>query len=284
VYGAVGGTFIMDGGNIMKNTASTNGGGVYMTGDPTKFTMNGGNINGNEAVSTEGNGGNGGGVYVDTGVIFIIEPTTSVISNNKAVNGNGGGVYVKGEFKTESVRIENNTATKKGGGVYVGSDESNAGIFLMNTGTHITENKVQDKNGQGGGVYVQQKGTFTMTIGNISGNGINPGKAGEGNWESGDDGKGCGVYVEDGGTFSKIGGVIHGALVPGDEGNAVGEVENLQNYYGTKIPTKGNPYSAGFTIEKGYAVYYAKNGEPKFRDYTVYDGMSTENWGTDPNP
>ena len=74
-----GGTFTMESGNIVGNTA-TYGGGVYVQSGT--FIMSGGSIKGNNAT-------NGGGVYVQSGT-FNME--SGSISGNNA--GSGGGVFV----------------------------------------------------------------------------------------------------------------------------------------------------------------------------------------------
>ena len=79
------GSFTMGGGTIKGNTATQNGGGVYVNGGT--FTMNGGGITGNES------DGNGGGVYLDDTNAKVTLNNTSSISGN-VVAGEGGGVYV----------------------------------------------------------------------------------------------------------------------------------------------------------------------------------------------
>jgi TolB-like protein len=88
-----GGKFIMNGGDIRKNTLSIDwdrdGAGVFV--ESGSFIMNDGSINGNSA-----NGGpycDGGGVHVSG----IFTMNGGAISGNKTGSG-GGGVYVKGTF------------------------------------------------------------------------------------------------------------------------------------------------------------------------------------------
>jgi uncharacterized repeat protein (TIGR02543 family) len=75
------GTFVMNGGEISNNTASTMGGGVYVY-DDGKLVINGGEISGNTASY-------------------------------------GGGVYNRGTFNMNGGKISDNTAFLFGGGVYV---------------------------------------------------------------------------------------------------------------------------------------------------------------------
>jgi len=95
--------FIMNGGEIRNNTATTNGGGVWLAtranptvGPGVQFTMNGGLISGNVAIN-----GNGGGIFSNPNItsaaallnpsayanIVVISPS-AVIENNSA----GGGL------------------------------------------------------------------------------------------------------------------------------------------------------------------------------------------------
>lgn len=77
---------------ISGNTASTSGGGVYITSSGT-FTMNGGAVCGNTASA-----GNGGGVYITSNGYFTVADSSIAdmnydIINNSALSGNGGGIY-----------------------------------------------------------------------------------------------------------------------------------------------------------------------------------------------
>jgi hypothetical protein len=200
-----GSTFIMNGGTISGNQASTGatgslgyGGGVYVDGGT--FTMNSGTISDNNAIS-------GGGVLADNGSTFtmvggnisdnnvnegdagvaIFNGSTftmagGTISGNKAFR-NTGGVAITGNstFTMNGGIIKDNTSVDVAGGVYVD------GTFTMNGGT-ISGNKA---NVSGGGVFVS-KGTFTMTNGTISGNTATD--------------RGGGVWT--GGTFNMTGGTI----------------------------------------------------------------------------
>jgi hypothetical protein len=112
------------------------------------------------------------------------------------LDGNGDEVTASGSLvKVEYIltmengaTLRNNQTTGDGGGVYVDM----YGIFTMNGGT-ISGNQA----GFGGGVYVKEGyGRFTMNGGAISGNQA---------------GSGGGVYVGEGdGSFTKTGGAIYG--------------------------------------------------------------------------
>ena len=171
-----GGTFTMSGGILTNNTASSNGGGVYVDNSGT-FTMSGGEISNNMAKDNSGGGvyvndgtftmsggtisdneaRDGGGVYGTGGSTFTMERGT--ISDNEAYH--GGGVYLNGGMFTMSGgTISDNKAEYNGGGVYL-----NGGTFTMSGGT-ISDNTASN----GGGVYVSYDGEFEMSSGTISDN------------------------------------------------------------------------------------------------------------------
>ncbi len=150
----VAGTFNCNGGNVQYNTATTNGGGVYVSNGGL-FTLDGGDVIYNTATSgTIANGG--GGVNVQAGGTFTF--TTGSINNNKAStnnNGSGGGVCMLGTFNWNGGTIHTNTA-KNGGGIYLGAN------FTMPSGCELYSNTATIN---GGGVYVPAGITFSMTGG-----------------------------------------------------------------------------------------------------------------------
>ncbi len=156
--------FDMYGGLIDGNSGSPRGGGVAVENGGT-FTMNGGSIEGNQAVE-------GGGVMVDNGT-FIMDG--GYIKINKAANvnnyGEGGGVYVanEGAFKLNSGYIEGNESAGYGGQVYVGDN----GVFHMNGGTLSKKGRTAEYQAKlGAGVYITSDGgPFTKTGGTIYGSG-----------------------------------------------------------------------------------------------------------------
>jgi hypothetical protein len=140
-----GGTLYMRNGSKVtgNNAYPGSGGGVFVRNG--NFTMSGGNISGNTAMT-------GGGVCVDGGHVTMSGGT---ISGNTAKY--GGGVYGYGTFTMSGGTISDNIATG-GGGVYVAT----AGTFSM-TGGIILGNTASNR---GGGVYVA---TFNKTGGTIYG-------------------------------------------------------------------------------------------------------------------
>jgi hypothetical protein len=252
------GIFIMKGGSISGNTASTYtsspssyayGGGVYVAGNGT-FTMEGGEISGNTASTSTSSPSSyaysyGGGVYVAGNGTFTMEG--GKISGNKAstsgsnsyANSYGGGVYVAGNgtFTMEGGEISGNTASASGSyaysygcGVYVGEN----GTFTMEGGeisgntAYSTSNRNDSANSYGSGVYVA--GTFTMEGGEISDNTV---------YGSGYNNKiyGGGVYVAYNGNFTMSSGEISSNRISSSD---------INFSYG------GGVYVAGtFTMEDG---------------------------------
>jgi len=180
------GTFTMNGGTISGNTAVTanswidgGGGGIYV--NYGSVTMNGGTISGNTVNSTNSTGC-GGGIYVSNG---------TVIMNGGTISGNN---------------VNSTNGTGYGGGIFV----SSYGTVTMNGGT-ISGNNAPSS---GGGIYVISFGTVTMYGGTISGNSTL-------NW-------GGGIYVS-GGTFKKLppngegqnSGIIYGSGEAGVDADGV---------------------------------------------------------------
>ena len=174
VYSAA--DFTMTGGTIggtgggSPNSAE-NGGGVYMI-NSKKITMDGGAISGNTATT------NGGGLYLYDGSTAEIGKNTSgsapQISSNTATD--GGGIYLGTSAKVELVygtiggsgSTTGNTATDKGGGVYAGSGST----FIMDGESAIIENnKINSVFGRGGGIY-SEGGTLEMKNGSITDNNV----------------------------------------------------------------------------------------------------------------
>ena len=199
------GTFNMNGGTISGNTASSSGGGVYVSGGT--FTMANGSITGNTATKYNGGGiyadyanltisggsitgnkapnGNGGGVFADKRSFTMTGGTiggTGTDDANTSVN--GGGVYVTCSRDTTivkmsgSAKIVGNTATARGGGAYVcgksGPYSNYTSTFALSGNAKITGNTADASatgdNGAGGGVYIDEYGTFNMNGGEISSN------------------------------------------------------------------------------------------------------------------
>lgn len=185
-----GGTFTMYGGEISGNACSDTGGGVISAGAYLK--LYGGRISNNTADKR------GGGVFTNMtltisdgititgnkseqgGGIYTYDEDITINGGN--ITGNtatyGGGVYHIGDYRTcdtltisGSATIIGNTATD-GGGVYVESGKNTSnwnkgqGALQINGGS-ITNNTAT---GNGGGVYINERGLLTITGGNVTDN------------------------------------------------------------------------------------------------------------------
>jgi tetratricopeptide (TPR) repeat protein len=154
-----------------------------------------------------------------------------LIENNKTTNLSGAGVYVGGTFTMKRGSIRNNQVIGKeygGGGIFV--DE---GATLTISGGDISGNTAY----YGGGIF--SEGSVTMTGGVISGN-------------SGTGGGGVGIY---GGTFTMSGGAISGNSSSTNAGGVVvteGAVFTIQG--GSITGNKAAYDGGGIMIMQGGTV------------------------------
>jgi hypothetical protein len=164
---------------------------------------------------------NSGSLFsIGNGVMLILEENLILKgkNNNNAslVQVNSGGTLIM----NQGVKISGNTASSYiffGGGVYVGE----GGTFTM-SGGEISGNTVSG----GGGVYVG--GTFTMSGGEISGNTASSSYSSSYG--------GGGVYVGERGTFTKSGGgTITGYASDAVNGNVVKEGDVVQSNRGHAV-------------------------------------------------
>ena len=178
VYIADGNFKLTSGTAITLNSATANGGGIYINGGTLTLdgTVGGSAANKNTAVNGGGvfvNGGtlnhngevsyneatNGGGIYSNGGGTMNLNGGSFVSSN---VGTYGAGVYVAGgynNFMFVNSTVNNNTNATNGGGVYI-----NGGMLQMQGGTIRNQSATL-----GGGVDVNTNGTLYQTAGNIGG-------------------------------------------------------------------------------------------------------------------
>ena len=213
------GSFTMGGGTIKGNTATQNGGGVYVAGGT--FTMSDtATLQGNKATT------HGGGVHIFSDGIF----TGTFTMNGGTIGGTaqntaeyGGGVFVSGgTFDMNNGTISGNTVTESGGGVCI-----SGGTFTMSDGAFISGNTATSS---GGGVFVSASGDFTMNGGTIGG-------SGGGRLNSAENGGGVYIYN---GTFTMSG----SAVISGNR--ASGSSSSSSSGGGVYVSTDG-----AFTMEGG---------------------------------
>lgn len=160
-----GSTLNMSGGTIKDNISNTLGGGVYAKGSQSRSsTMNfsGGEISGNRVNSTNDDLGfdGGGGVYVDLYAALDLSGTARISGNYACAvdykesatfgGGFGGGVYVAGTFDMRGGEICDNFAGLANYKNKYGNDDR--------------------RGGDGGGVYLYSKSSFSMSGGSIQDN------------------------------------------------------------------------------------------------------------------
>jgi hypothetical protein len=114
----------------------------------------------------------------------------------------GGTLIMNASTRIEGNHISSSYGNPHGGGVYV------EGILIMNEGSDIRGNSVSGSYACGGGVYLRDRGTFTLNGGVIFGNTARGYRSGE--YESG--AYGGGVYIQ-GGTFTLNGGILNNEAV-----------------------------------------------------------------------
>ena len=174
-------------GDIINNTATSHGGGIYVSKGNVEYdnTEVGGNtLN----VFQNHTSQNGAGIYIKDGSLEMAHGT--IRQNSITSNGNGGGIYIEnGNFTINAGEISGNTVSNgNGGGVYIAGSDGN-GNFTMDGGVISVNRSSTD----GGGVFING-GQFVQTAGSISSN------ISEGN--------GGGVCIVNGGTFTMSGGSI----------------------------------------------------------------------------
>jgi len=185
--------FTMNGGTIRYNRA-VSGGGVGMTGFNASFYMPGGTIANNTAQIF------GGGVFLANGAWFTMDGWGDVdgarIENNHAI-GVGGGVHVgmHSTFTMWNGRIHYNTTLSSGGGVAV-SQNSHINLY----GGYISHNEAANA---GGGVFMADHSIVVFAGGVISGNQAE---------------NGGGIFMNSFSNFEFAGGVISGNTATTDGG------------------------------------------------------------------
>jgi len=235
------GTFIMNGGTISGNAASS-GGGIYTSYGTV--TINGGTISGNAASS-------GGGIYTSYGTVTI---------NGGTISGNTGvGIYIS----NVTVTINGGTISENTGfGIVV---SGNAGNLIMNGGT-ISENS--------GGIFVNgvYNGTFTMYDGVISGNTVRGGVelyngifTMHGGTISGNTSGGVSFFSSGVRSFT-----MHGGIISGNIGGGVNHSPLSATGSGifNKLPPSGGSQNSGI-IYGSEAVGNDANGVPLRNGYSV---------------
>jgi len=228
--------FNMHGGTIRNNRYTISGdpipagGGVYVIGANSAFTMTGGTIGGTAddtplppnltpasppipPMAERNVALLGGGVWVGNGASFVMElggtaedPTTPTIVGNETYQHGGGGVFITGlgtTFDMYAGIIERNTDSLWGSGVLVTSRDE----FTMRGGEiryHVIFPAPSLGQGGASGVGVRQSGRFYLHGGEIHSN-FNQGSGAGVNLQGG----AGGTIMEHPSVFHMFGGQIH---------------------------------------------------------------------------
>lgn len=214
------------------------------------FTMDGGAISGNEF---KGNTSGGGAIFIaTTGKAIISGVTISENSVDNVYGKIGGGIFVGGALEMEDCIIEKNKADS-GGGIFLGNyDNSSALATLKMNGGIIRENTATTN---GGGVFVGEKGAFTMEKGTFSGNTANT--------------NGGAVCIS-GGTFEIKDGTFSENSASG-VGGAVYDKNGTLKMSGGEIKGNNAPYGGGICVKEN-ATFTMENG-------TISKNVSSDNGG-----
>ena len=108
------------GSSVANNTASGNGGGIFLADGCILISRAGGNLSGIASnVAAQG-----GGVYLEDGSLFQLESGGDNLSASVAGNqaARGGGIYATGTatlMTSNGGAVEGNSATGEGGGIYL---------------------------------------------------------------------------------------------------------------------------------------------------------------------
>ncbi len=223
------------------NTASTFGGGVYISASQPDPSFSGDTISDNTAEE-------GGGVYIESGTNTF---TDEAITGNTATNDQGGGVYIDGGTNTFSGgSISSNVADDdgEGGGVFI---QTGTNSF---SGGSVSDNQATDESGEGGGFYVVQ-GSNTFSDETINDN------------TAANDGDGGGFWIDDGtNTFSDD--TVNGNMATGDDGNGGGlYIDDGTNTFSGDTITDNTADSVGGGL-------YIDDGTNSFTDETINDNTA----------
>lgn len=184
---------------IINNTATANGGGIYASTSVSHTSLNdcdveynSSGINGGGIANTAGglvithskishnvaSNGEGGGVYSSEGIAIITISDTK-IENNSTPNGAGGGIFIEeNETLLDDVKIKRNRAIN-GGGVYIVdsiinikhselerniASELGGGLYNQGGVATFRDSEVERNNASttGGGIYNDVNGTLNL--------------------------------------------------------------------------------------------------------------------------
>ena len=262
VYVASGATFTMNGGEIYSNTATTSGGGVYVGGTDANtkgiFNMTGGTIGkDNSGTYLFNKAANGAGVYVAAYGEFTMQ-NAEILGNTATTS--GGGVYViaNGTFSMTDSQIYGNSATTFGGGVYVAANG-----FLSMTDSQIYSNSAKTS---GGGIYTLGSVTATSGVNKIYNNQVTNTSGTQ---------NGGGVFIGISGVLSMTNGEIYSNTARSNGGGVY--IDNNANASLTLNNT--SVYSNSTTAATGAGIYKSVNAKLSITGGEFYNNSAATNGG-----
>lgn len=185
---AVGGDMSMQNTLISSNTATDDGGGIFLTDDCYLEQYGGSAL---EGIWLNSAGGFGGGLHVTNGAIgrmrsHVNNTGAARISSNSAANGGGISVTANGLFEATDAIITDNSATVTGGGIRSNNGRVNIRRLLPGAQCHdelrcssLSDNSVTGNNPSfgGGGAIATFGGTLSVTGTYFEGNSAFDGSA-----------------------------------------------------------------------------------------------------------
>ncbi len=162
------GTVTVMGGDVISNTASAEGGGLWNSASGT-LIVDGTLFRGNVASGAAADQG-GGALFSDGGKLTV---RNSTISSNRAdgTAGSGGGILVvPGSVLTvTNSTLTQNTAMRAGGGIEVNATVTKTVAAVLDD-VDLLQNQTGSNPGNGGALHITGPGTVTVVNSNITSN------------------------------------------------------------------------------------------------------------------
>jgi len=162
------GSVTVNGGDVISNTASAEGGGLWNSVSGT-LTVDGTTLRGNVASGVAADQG-GGALFSDGGKLIV---RNSTISNNSAdgTAGSGGGILVvPGSILTvTNSTLSENTAVRAGGGIEVNATVTKT-VSAALTDVDLRQNATGSNPGNGGALHITGPGSVTVVASHITSN------------------------------------------------------------------------------------------------------------------
>ncbi|MDF1813217.1 MAG: autotransporter-associated beta strand repeat-containing protein, partial [Verrucomicrobiales bacterium] len=153
--------------DLTSNTAQDDGGGFYNASDGAVVNLNTVKIANNTSETQHGGGFRNEGIVVGTDVEITNNSTQSTGNTNRV----GGGIYNNGAESSVTlarVIIADNDAYGRGGGIYNSDGLISLTDFALRNNT--TDQDTSESQGRGGAIWNSDRGTVTLTNGEVSGN------------------------------------------------------------------------------------------------------------------